>query len=141
MRLRRLRRNSWAAWLGVAALVVNALVPVHLAFDLADTLAPASHPPVAAGGYDLQWQVIAALTGHLAHAQHDHDRDHDHDRHHQPDCPVCSALGALDGLAPSAPPELSALPPVTAAPDPAPAAEWCDHGPVAAYRSRAPPAA
>lgn len=135
MRLRRLRRNGWAAWLGVAALVLNALVPVHIAFDLADAFAPATHEHSAAGD-DLQRRLLAALTGHSEPA-HDHDNDH----HHRPDCPVCSSLGALGGLAPPAHPVLSVALPVAAAPLASAIAEWRDGAAVAAYRSRAPPIA
>ena len=53
----------WAAWLGFLALAVNALVPAHLAFDLAEALAPARHSAgeEAAG---VERQLLALLSGH-----------------------------------------------------------------------------
>jgi hypothetical protein len=131
MRLRRLRHNSWAAWFGVVALVLNALVPVHLAFDLADVLGAAPHH-----GAGSQWRLLARLTGHRASG---HDRDHG--SHRPPDCPVCSALGSLGGLAPAAAPQLSLPVPVAAAPAILPPEERRAVAAVAAYRSRAPPVA
>lgn len=130
MRLRRLRRSGWAVWLGVAALFLNAMVPVHLAVDLAEALG-------AAPSNDPGWTLLAKLSGHPAPADDDHDSGH----HHPPDCPVCSALGALGGLAPAAPPRL--LPPQLPAGAPAilPSEERPHGGAVAAYSSRAPPTA
>ena len=135
MRLKRLRRNAQAAWLGIAALVLNALVPVHLAFDLADALGAAPHHAGAG------WRLLARISGHHGPADH-HDRS-DHDRgHHRPtDCPVCSALGALAGLAPAAPPQLLLPPAPAGAPAVLPSEEQHAGGAVAAYRSRAPPTA
>ena len=41
MRARKWRGKIWAARLGLLALALNALVPVHLAFDLAEAFEPA----------------------------------------------------------------------------------------------------
>ena len=136
----RRHRRDWfrlAAWLGVIALGLNALVPIHLAFDLAEAFAPAPHAPAAATGLD--WQIFAFLSGHGADGDHDQDH-HQHDgkpgRH---DCPVCAVAGTLVALS---------LPAVAALPVPAAAAlRLAVHTVVAAppailaaaYRSRAPP--
>lgn len=133
MRLRRLRRIGWAVWLGVAALVLNAMVPVHLAFDLAEALGAAPSNEA-----DPSWVLFAKLSGHLAPADDDHDGDH----HHHPNCPVCSAFGALSGLAPATPPLLLSLPQFPAGtPAILPSEGRPDGGAVVAYRSRAPPTA
>jgi hypothetical protein len=108
-------------------------VPVHLAFDMAEALGPQRPEPAAAAGHSREWRVVAMLSGHLA-------PDDDGDHHHHPDCPVCSAFGALGGLMPAAHPVLSVAAVVTAAAPPAAAVTaWYDDAPVAAYRSRAPP--
>ena len=133
MRLNKLRRNTWAARLGVVALVLNALVPVHLAFDLADALAPAAYR-----GAGLESRLLAKLTGHAAPA---HQHDHDGDQHRPPDCPVCSSLAALGGFTPAAPPLLSQPAALAADPVALPPEERRAGTAVAAYRSRAPPVA
>jgi Protein of unknown function (DUF2946) len=133
MRLRRLRRSSWAAWLGVAALVLNALVPVHLAFDMAEAFAPEPHKPAQAANHGLEWRLVATLTGHLA-------PDGDDDHHHHPDCPVCSAFGALVGLMAADHPVLAVALAVAAAPPAVAVNDWHDDSPAAAYNPRAPPA-
>ena len=43
MRMRMWRGRNWAARLGLLALVLNALVPVHLAFDLAEAFEVPGH--------------------------------------------------------------------------------------------------
>jgi hypothetical protein len=132
----RRRRRNWprpAAWLGIIALGLNALVPIHLAFDLADTLAPAHHAPAAPA--ELDRQILAFLCGHEADSDH-HGKPGGHH-----DCPVCAAAATLAALAlptvaalagptatavrPAAPPVVAASPAILAA----------------AYRSRAPPSA
>jgi DUF2946 family protein len=124
MRLRKLRRQGWAAWLGMLALGLNVLVPIHLAFDLAAAYgaAPERHLTAEAGG-DRQ-------SGDPA------DRE---DGHHRPDCPVCSALGSLAGLAPAAAPTFAAPLRFATAIVVAATAGPHDAVRVAAYRSRAPP--
>src|SRR5215472_7941828 len=97
MRSRSRRGTEWAAWLGLLALAVNTLVPVHLAFDLAEALAPARQSAnEAAGG--AEHRLLALLSGHreTETPAHEHGR-HGHSHHHE--CAVCSALGALAGLA------------------------------------------
>ena len=128
----------WAAWLGLLALAVNALVPVHLAFDLAEALAPARQPAdEEAGGTERH--LLALLSGHReaerpANEHGKHERGH---RHH-PGCPVCSAFGALTGLALPTPVLLPAADAtgLTAA---LPVTEIEPAGTPVGYRSRAPP--
>lgn len=133
MRWRKRSCLRFAAWLGVIALGLNALVPIHFAFDLAEALRPAQH----ASGADLDRQILGLLTGHEADSDHHH---HQHDRpggHHS--CPVCAAAATLAALA---------LPNPAALPLPATAAVRLDPAPIvvagpaifpAAYRARAPP--
>jgi hypothetical protein len=125
-----------AAWFGAIALGLNALVPIHLAFDLADAIEPANHAPTEAAGLDVQ--LLALLCGHQA--------DSDHHRHHQDDkpgshhgCAVCAAVTTLVALALPATatlhlPKATAVQPAAAAAVAAPSAILA-----AAYRSRAPP--
>ena len=147
MRLRSLRRRAWAVWLGVAALVLNALVPVHFAFDMAEALAPAAHAAghVAPG---FEHRLFALLSLHLdglreaaPHHHHGHEHNHNSADHHHRDCAVCSALCSLTGVAPPAPAALTGPAPVVALPPAvAPAASRAGIA-TAGYRSRAPPAA
>src|SRR5690348_11673222 len=96
MRARRRRGTIWAARLGLLALALNALVPVHLAFDLAEVFGPAQHcgSQVEAGAAERR--LLALLSGH---SEADGTSD-EHGKHHA--CPVCTALGALAGFAPPA---------------------------------------
>jgi hypothetical protein len=134
MRVRNWRGKFWAARLGLLALVLNALVPVHLAFDLAEAFEPAHRCGAHAEVGDAERSLLALLSGHRdADGQSD-----EHHKHHA--CPVCSALGSLAGLAAPSP---------TALPVPLPTGlratlsviEGESFGTPAAYRSRAPPSA
>jgi hypothetical protein len=130
-----------AAWLGVFALGLNALVPIHLAFDLAEALEPLHRTATGLAGNDPDQQLLGLICGHRDDSgEADHHGRHD-DSHHHADCPVCSAVGTLAALA---------LP--TAAVLPVPAAMAAPRNPSgmatalagdrpAAYRSRAPPVA
>ena len=137
MRARSRRGTIWAAWLGLLALAVNALVPVHLAFDLAGALAPARHPAdEEAGG--AEHRLLALLSGHReAESSADEHGKHGHSHHHH-GCPVCSALGALAGFAPPALAVLS-VPLPAALPAALPLIQHKACGTLAGYRSRAPP--
>ena len=134
MRARQWRGRKWAARLGLLALALNALVPVHLAFNLAAAVEPGPQcgAHIEVGGAERG--LLALLSGHP-------EADGTSDQHgkHQA-CPVCSALGALAGLAPPAPTALLALSPVEL-----PTAHSVIQaeylGAPAAYRSRAPPVA
>jgi hypothetical protein len=132
----RLRGRGWAAWLGLLALALNALVPVHLAFDLAEALAPAPRHGVPAAAHSPEWRLLALLTGH----READGKSRRHGKERRADCPVCNLLGTLAGFAPVA---IAALPvpaPIAAPALPAPA-EFVTVAAVAASRSRAPPAA
>jgi Protein of unknown function (DUF2946) len=137
VRLRRSRCSGWAAWLGVLALAVNALVPIHVAFDLAEAFGPAPSLDAHAAAHGAAWRMLAVLIGH----QDGDDKPDGHGKDHHESCPVCSALGALAGFAPVAPVALP-LPPLAAMPAAAPAivGRPADAAPLA-YRSRAPPIA
>jgi Protein of unknown function (DUF2946) len=134
----RLRIGAIAAWLGVIALGFNALVPIHLAFDLAHALAPDRHGKAAAADHDLIRCLLTLVIGH-----HDENQDQSpaHKGRHQTDCAVCSAVGNLAGFAPAAAAPLAA--PILGYAPPPPAIEvGAPHtAPLVAYRSRAPPLA
>ena len=138
MRARSRRGTIWAAWLGLLALAVNALVPVHLAFDLAEALAPARHPAdEEAGG--AEHRLLALLSGHReAESSADEHGKHDRGHRHHPECPVCSAFGALTGLALPAP-VLLPIADATGLTAALPATEIEPAGAPPGYRSRAPP--
>jgi Protein of unknown function (DUF2946) len=133
------RHAAAAVWLGLLALAFNALVPVHLAFDLEEALA-SSHRLVA-GGDAVERGVLALLSGHGAGEPEPRHDGTSHGHSHRTACPVCNALGALSGFAvpPAAP--VVALPSVAAGlPAALPMAAIRPAGVAAAYRSRAPPA-
>lgn len=138
MRARSRRGTIWAAWLGLLALAVNALVPVHLAFDLAEALAPARHPAdEEAGG--AEHRLLALLSGHReAESSADEHNKHQHGQRDHDGCPVCSAFGALTGLALPAPVLLPVADAARLA-APLPATEIEPAGTPPGYRSRAPP--
>jgi hypothetical protein len=126
VRLRRLRKCGAAAWLGLIALAIQTLLPIHLAFALAQPASAHSHAEHAA---------------YLArHAAHQHDAPAPASHHHQL-CPICvSAHAGASAIALPAEPPAAPLPSAAnrlGAPEsdtlalPAIAA--------AAYRSRAPP--
>ena len=134
MRARKWRSRIWAARLGLLALALNALVPVHLAFDLAEVFAPAQQCGAHVEVDGAERSLLELLSGHR---ETDGTSD-EHGKHHA--CPVCSALGALAGFAPPAPTTL-----VVPSPARLPAALFVIQaervGAPAAYRSRAPPLA
>lgn len=134
MRARQWRGRIWAARLGLLALALNAVVPVHLAFDLAEAFEPAQHcgAHLEIGGAERR--LLALLSGH---PEADGTSD-EHGKHHA--CPVCSALGALAGFAPPAPTALLALAPVGLPTTRFVVRAECVST-LAAYRSRAPPVA
>jgi len=138
MRARSRLGTKWAAWLGLLVLVVNALVPVHLAFDLAEALAPAQHSvDEEAGGAERH--LLALLSGHHeAESSADEHGKHKHSHRDHHDCPVCSAFGALTGLALPAPMLLHVGDATGLAAAP-PATEIEPAGTAPGYRSRAPP--
>ncbi len=135
----RLRLGAIAAWLGVVALGFNALVPIHLAFDLAHTFATGGpRRGISAGEHNLEWRVWALVTGH----DEPEGKPGGHDGpHHHADCAVCSSLGTLAGFAPAAIVPLPVPIRVEAPILLAAIASEPPAAPAVAYRSRAPPIA
>jgi hypothetical protein len=134
-RSRKRHSLRWAARAGILALLLNALVPVHLAFDLDQALeSTLCHAP-GSEHHSLQWRVLALLIGHPVH-----DANDDHGgEHHGATCPVIAAFGALTGLVTTTAPTLP-HPIAVAAVDPTtPAVDPPTIVPAVAYRSRAPP--
>jgi hypothetical protein len=133
MRVRKWRGRIWAARLGLLALAINALVPVHLAFNLAEAFeAQQCRAHAEVGGAERR--LLALLSGH---PEADSKSD-EHGKHHA--CPVCSALGALVGFA--APALTALLVPVSSGLAVMLFVTQAERaGAPAAYRSRAPPLA
>ena len=129
--MRMWRGKIWAAQLGLLALALNALVPIHLAFDIAEDF-EAPHCSAHAEADNAERRLLALLSGH----RDANGKSDEHGKHHA--CPVCSALGTLAGFV---------APASTALPAPTPAAlppayflvQIERFGAPAAYRSRAPP--
>lgn len=138
MRRGRLRLGAIAAVLGMMALGLDALVPVHLAFDLAEAVATGEpHNGVGPDEHDFEWRLLARVAGH--HDTGVKSDGHSGRRRHHADCAVCSAIGTLAGVAPAAAvkfplPATVEAPIVVAAIIGEP-----DGAPAAAYHSRAPP--
>jgi hypothetical protein len=131
--MRMWRGRIWAARLGLLALALNALVPIHLAFDIAEALEVpqcSAHAEVD----NAERGLLALLIGH----RHANGKFDEHSKHRA--CPVCSGLGALVAFVPPSSTALS----IPAAADP-PTAHFLVQierfGAPAAYRSRAPPLA
>jgi Protein of unknown function (DUF2946) len=134
-RSRKRHSLHWTALAGILALALNALVPIHLAFDLGEDLAPAHHPV----RHNLEWRVLAKLIGHEADDAADHDSDHSH--HQDATCPVIAAFGALTGLVTASLPTLAQPIAVAIVDLPMPTIDRPTFASVVAYRSRAPPLA
>jgi hypothetical protein len=135
MRPNRPKLRDIAAWLGFLALGLNALVPVHLAFDLAHTLAPADHE--SGSDHDLLGCLLSVVAGH----HHDDDHGPAGKTDHEHGCAVCAASAILAGAALPAVAVLTAPMPVYApklglADFASPPAAFA-----AAYHPRAPPVA
>ena len=133
MRMRTWRGRIWAARLGLLALVLNALIPIHLAFDIAEVF-EAQQCSAHAQVESPERQLLALLSGH--HGAN--GKSDEHTKHHA--CPVCGALGTLASFVPPALPVLSAP-----ASDGLPTTHFLAQAErfdvPAAYRSRAPPSA
>lgn len=133
---RRPALKAAAMWLGVLALALNALVPIHLTFDLVAAINEGQAEPARADYGSRERRFLAALTGH----HHPHDKSDGHGEHRHTDCLVCNSLSALGGSftppvsAPLPGPSLHAAPPVLAA-----TAITRAGSSLAAYFSRAPP--
>jgi hypothetical protein len=135
VRLRRPKLKAIAAWLGILALSVNALVPIHMAFDLADALAGERLEQASADDQHDGRDLLAALAGH--HDSRGKSGGAANGRHI--DCFVCGSLGALAGFAGTAgvalpTPALVDTPALLAA-----AIVELRGTSLTAYRSRAPP--
>jgi hypothetical protein len=138
MQPNRLRLGAIAAWLGVIALSLDALVPIHLTFDLAHTFETTTHREASGPAeHDFSWRLLALVTGH----QDADGKARSHVKHHRHDCPVCSSLGTLAGFAPAATAPLSVPIRVETPILLATIASEPPGAPATAYRSRAPPIA
>ena len=139
MKVKRWRTRIWSTRLSLLALALNALVPVHLAFDLAGALRPACRAAYGEADGAAERYLAALISGHReAECQADEHGRHGHSHRHE--CAVCSALGALAGFAPPVP---TALPAPVTAELPRTLSVVQDElvRTTAGYRSRAPPAA
>lgn len=136
---RRRHGVRWAARAGILALALNVLVPIHLAFDLGETLAPGHHGDAASESHSLEWRVLATLIGHAANDADDGDSDTDHGHHHDGTCPVITAFFALTGLMTATAPALAQPIVIAIADRPTPTVARSTNAAANAYRSRAPP--
>jgi hypothetical protein len=129
--MRAWRGRIWAVRLGLLALAFNALVPIHLAFDIAEAF-EAPQCSAHAEADNSERRLLALLSGHHGTNR----KSEEHGKHHA--CPVCGALAALAGFVP---PASTAL--LIPAPADLPASHFLVQtersGAPAAYRSRAPP--
>ncbi|MBO0738240.1 MAG: DUF2946 family protein [Alphaproteobacteria bacterium] len=138
MRVIRWRTRIWATWLSLFALAINALVPIHLAFDLADAFTPARHSADDEIG-GAERHLLALISGHReADSPAEEHGKPRHSHHHE--CAVCRALGALAGLTAPSPVVLPAPAPARL-PVALPLAQHKLIGTPAGYRARAPPIA
>jgi hypothetical protein len=123
-----------AAWVGVLALGLNALVPIHLAFDLAAALA-GERPAHAGNHHHDEHSLLAALVGH----RHADSKSNAPPGGGHPDCGVCGSISTLSAFAAAATSPLP-IPAFLGGPTLRTAATAVLRGgPFAAYRSRAPP--
>jgi len=122
-----------AALLGLLALALNALVPVHLAFDLVEAVAAGRPHTAHDRATDLERDLLALLSGHRDGAHHHHGK------HRGTDCPTCNSLGSIAALAVPVAAALP-LPAISATAVPAATSGGEAHRVAAAsYRPRAPP--
>jgi len=128
--------SAWAAWLSVIALALNALVPVHFAFDLAEALTPTSRQ-IPESAHGLEWRVLASLTGHFESS----GKPDQHNKRDRTDCPVCNSIGTLAGFAPTSVTVLQVPATFAAVLVAAALAGELVQAPATAYFSRAPPLA
>jgi hypothetical protein len=135
MRRKRRRCSVIAAWLGILALSVNALVPVHLSFDLADALAGDRLEQASLHHQHDGRDLLAALAGHRDSGSKSGGSGH----HSHIDCFVCASLSALAGFAGTAGVGLPTPAPADAPALLASAIVELRGTCLTAYRSRAPP--
>jgi hypothetical protein len=98
----RRRNMGLGVWLGILAVAVNALLPIHIAKDIVHA---AGHMRVAA----LEAQGIDAATAPAPHHRHDHPGGTDH-HHHDGGCLICAGLSAAATATTLPPPVVIALP-------------------------------
>jgi hypothetical protein len=129
----RRRNMRLGVWLGILAVAVNALLPIHIAKDIVHAAGHLRVAALLAQGID-----VAAAPGD--HHHHDHPGGTDH--HHDGGCLICSGLSAAAAATTLPPPVVIALPmSLVLAVPPGVAggiAEPATHTP---YAPRAPPAA
>ncbi len=89
----RRQRHAIAAWLAMLALLLDALVPIHLSFDLVDAL-NASNAHGRHAAVDPSHELLAKLVGHEGHPD-----QHGSDHQHRANCAVCSSVSTLAGFA------------------------------------------
>jgi hypothetical protein len=120
-------------WLGILAIAVNALLPIHIAKDVVHA---AGHMRAAA----LQAPDIDVAAAPAPHHHRDHPGGTDH--HHDGGCLICSGLSAAAAATTLPPPVVIALPMALALASPTAVAggiaEPATHTP---YAPRAPPPA
>jgi hypothetical protein len=112
-------------------------VPVHLAFDLAQVLASARHSADEEAGSG-ERHLLALISHRETESPADEHRGHRHGHRDHHGCPVCSAFGALTGLALPAP-VLLPIADTTGLTAALPATEIEPADTPVGYRSRAPP--
>jgi hypothetical protein len=128
----RRQRHAIAAWLAMLALFLDALVPIHLSFDLVDAL-NASHAHGGHAAVGPSHELLAKLVGREGRPDQ-HGRDH-----HRTDCAVCSSASTLAGFA-APPPAMLPAPNAAAQPVVLAMGRAAFAGAFPApYRSRAPP--
>ncbi len=129
----RRQGRAIAAWLGILALLLDALVPIHLTFDLVGALHASDTHHAHDADVSPSHELLAKLVGHKS----DPDQPGG-DHHRRADCAVCAATSVLAAFA--APPP--AILPAPAAAQPVVLATRrtaLSGAPPASYRSRAPP--
>lgn len=127
------QRRAVAGWLGILALLLGALVPIHLTFDLVGALNANDTHHARDADVGPSHELLAKLVGH-----HSRPGQPGGDHHRRADCAVCAAASVLAAFAvppPATPPAPSTAQPVVLA-----AGNTAFSGaPPASYRSRAPP--
>lgn len=134
MSVTRTRHIRIGVRLSLLALALNALVPIHLAFDLAQAV---RHHAPAPAHHSREWWVLYVVTGHRLHD----GKSHQDGKSHEATCPVCNAASSLAGIAMAAPPALPRPRIIAVAACDQSALAFHHSRTCAAYRSRAPPLA
>lgn len=125
---------GFGAWLGILAIAVNALLPIHIVGDI---IHAANHLRMAA----LEAEAPGLASGPLHH-HHDHPAGTDHRHHHDGACLICSGLTAAVAATTLPPPIVMAMPgALTLARPPVAAVAVAGAATHTPYAPRAPPAA